>query len=74
MANFTYKEIKNIIECTPAEWASKTPGEISQAKTGAIFVGYYKKPSANWSYHVDAVYDGESVRLVVSTFGHILAK
>lgn len=69
MAKFTYKEIKQIIETTPAELKNKsTTDKIFE---GALQVGYYKPAQANWGYQVFAVqFDGQIV-LCAAVFGWI---
>lgn len=66
MSKFTFKEIKDIIECTPKELHLV---EIVNMK--AIKVGYYHPSNANWNYEVYVVlYNGCLVK-VVTTFGSI---
>lgn len=61
MAKYTYKEIKTIIECTPAELKNKSTTEFDTL----LDLGYYKHSNANWSYQVKAtIYKGVIVPLV----------
>lgn len=65
MAKYTYKEIKDIIECTPAELKNKSTVDFDVLQD----LGYYKHAAANWSYQVKAtVYKGQIVP-VVFVFG-----
>lgn len=68
MSKFTYKEIKTLIKCTPAELKGK---QINT--TNAEYVGYYKHAAANWVYRVHAVIVSDQPRpvLCVEIFGEI---
>lgn len=66
MAKFTYKEIKEIINDTPADMKNKEPREFN-----AVLIGAYKHTAANWWYQVYmAIHDGRPV-LCVAVFGWI---
>lgn len=67
MAKYTFKDIKTIQYCTPAELKDKAINEFKNYQTG-----YYHKPTANWSYLVYVVeYNGRLLE-VATTFGHII--
>ncbi len=61
MAKYTYKEIKSIIECTPAELKNKSTADFGSL----LDLGFYKPAATNWSYQVKAtIYKGRIVPLV----------
>lgn len=61
MAKYTYKEIKNIIEWTPAEFKNKSTSDFDCL----LDLGYYKPAAANWAYQVKAtIHNGQIVPLV----------
>lgn len=66
MAKYTYKEIKDIINCTPAELKGQ---EIHKLKN--CYVGSFRKASANWAYMVYCVEFGGRILEIVATFGTI---
>lgn len=67
MAKYTFKDIKAIQNCTPAELKDKAINELKNYQTG-----YYHKSTANWSYLVYVVeYNGRLLE-VATTFGHII--
>lgn len=65
MAKYTYKEIKSIIECTPAELKNKSTADFESL----LDLGYYKPAAANWSYQVKATIHGGRIVPVVFVFG-----
>lgn len=69
MAKFTYKEIKEIIENTPAELSGKDFPEIS--RHNYIDLGAFWKQGANWCYQVKAIVWDGCPQLVVVVFGKI---
>ena len=61
MAKYTYKEIKQIIEFTPAELKNKSTVDFDTL----LDLGYFQSANANWSYQVKAtIYKGRIVPLV----------
>lgn len=67
MAKYTFKDIKAIQNCTPAELKDKAINELKNYQTG-----YYHKSTANWSYLVYVVeYNGRLLE-VATIFGHII--
>lgn len=61
MSKYTYKEIKEIIESTPAELKDKSTLDFDCL----LDLGYYKHAAANWAYQVKAViYKGQILPLV----------
>lgn len=61
MSKYTYKEIKNIIEITPAELKNKSTVDFDCL----LDLGYYKHKNANWGYQVNAtIYKGQVVQIV----------
>ena len=73
IAKYTYKDIKENLKDTPAEYNGKTFNELPYLHAPRL-IGTYKKPSANWWYQVYAAYNGvdKSVDLCVVVFGHIV--
>lgn len=75
MANFTHKEIKDLMKWTPKEWQGKELKDVNTCKTGAIYQGFFKKAAANWCYQVSTVLDADGVLVnVVTVFGHIVTE
>lgn len=71
MAKYTYKEIKQIIACTPKELDDIGTDEIN----GQIeWIGGYSASSWNWGYRVGAFLHGGKVQIAVFQFGHIVAR
>lgn len=61
MAKYTYKEIKELIEWTPAELKNKSTNDFEVLHD----LGYFRPSGANWSYQVKAtIYKGQIVPLV----------
>lgn len=66
MAKFTYKEIKNIIDSTPAELKGQ-----DLIRRAHLDIGSFWKRGANWGYMVKAlVHNGQPI-LVVAVSGII---
>lgn len=70
MAKFTYKEIKQIIACTPKELDDIGTDKIENAQ----WLGGYSAPSWNWGYKVGAFLYNGKVQIAVFQFGHIVAR
>ena len=65
MSRLTKKQIRQIIDHTPAELKGTTPGSSGIRET----LGYYTKEDANWSYVAGWTKEGV---LVVMRFGEIM--
>lgn len=68
MSKYTYKDIKNIQNFTPAELKGK---QINTIKKN-LQVGYFIKSTANWSYRVYVIEYQGFLREVVVVFGSII--
>lgn len=64
----TFKEIKEIIKCTPEELKGK---QISELGIPARRMGYFMHSDANWSYCVQALLYKNNIIEVVTVFGMI---
>lgn len=67
MAKYTYKEIKVIIENTPATLKGLQINDLKER----IEVGYYHPTNANWSYLVYVVKTCDRLQEVAVVFGQI---
>lgn len=67
MSKYTYKEIKAIIENTPASLKGIKINDIDKK----IQVGYYHPSNANWSYLVYVVETCETLQEIATVFGEI---
>lgn len=67
MSKYTFKEIKHIINTTPAELKNKFIHEIEKFRE----LGYFAKSACNWCYHVHAIEYKNHIIEVVEVFGEI---
>lgn len=70
MSKYTFKEIKHIINTTPAELKNKFIHEVV-SETKSRELGYFAPSTTNWCYRVHAIEHNNHIIEVVEVFGKI---